>query len=392
MDKTLCGVSALRYYRVPPRYLYALPCLPDFDTPYGRGQIRESYLAADVLGLPLNALELGGRRLHSSMVAPRFWSSDLPAGAIVDTPFDYAVTSPVLTLLMVSPYVSIVHLALLIYEFVGTFTVFAPSPELEEIYREAIGGIRRISLDDWHRVACDVIAKERGIAADRSGSAAGSDLWSRPALLTLDELDAFIEANAGMHGIKNLALARRYVTGVTASPFEARASVLLASSRALGGAGFTGVRNNVRIDLDADARKICGSSYVKGDLVWSARAGRPLTILECQGAMVHGGWGAAAADDDRALAVNLYCKNGNSFTWCFRKARCSHTWRSSKTMGKVGKIAWKRALWIVCPRRAVEETGPPPNHRLRLERAPVRGGPWLDRGGPARVDRYSRLP
>lgn len=245
----------------------------------------------------------GNQTPISNVVAPRFWSSDLPAGAIVDTPFDFAVTSPVLTLLMVSPYVSIVHLALLIYEFVGTFTVFAPSPELEEIYREAIGGIRRISLDDWHRVACDVIAKERGIAAGRSGSAAGSDLWSRPALLTLDELDAFIEANAGMHGIKNLALARRYVTGVTASPFEARASVLLASSRALGGAGFAGVRNNVRIDLDADARKICGSSYVKGDLVWSARAGRPLTILECQGAMVHGGWGAAAADDDRVLAL-----------------------------------------------------------------------------------------
>ena len=303
MDKTLCGVSALRYYRVPPRYLYALPCLPDFDTPYGRRLIRESFLATDVLGLPLNALELGGRRLHSNVVAPRFWSSGLPAGAIVDTPFDFAVTSPVLTLLMVSPYVSIVHLALLIYEFVGTFTVFAPSPELEEIYREAIGGIRRITLDDWRRVACDAIAKERGIAADRSGSAAGSDLWSRPALLTLDELDAFIEANAGMHGIKNLALARRYVTGVTASPFEARASVLLASSRVLGGAGFAGVRNNVRIDLDADARKICGSSYVKGDLVWPARAGRPLTILECQGALVHGGWGAAAADDDRALAL-----------------------------------------------------------------------------------------
>ena len=216
MDKTLCGVSALRYSRVPPRYLYALPCLPDFDTPSGRRLIRESFLATDVLGLPLNALELGGRRLHPNVVAPRLWSSGLPVGAIVDTPFDFAVTSPVLTLLMVSPYVSIVHLALLIYEFVGTFTVFAPSPELEEIYREAIGGIRRISLDDWRRVAGDVIAKERGIAADRSGSATGSDLWSRPALLTLDELDAFIEANAGMHGIKNLALARRYVTGVTA--------------------------------------------------------------------------------------------------------------------------------------------------------------------------------
>lgn len=294
MDKVLCDISALRYYRTPPRYFQVLPRLPDFETPYGRTGLRENVLATRVLGLPIHGLELKGERLHSDLVRLHYWNGTLPSEAIKETPFDASVTSPLCTLLMLSTHISIVHLALLIYEFIGTFSVFDPDSEMQAWFLQAAGSDGD-KLDDWRRV--------KGEGGD------SGDLWSRPALLALDDIDECIEKCAGMRGVKNLALARRYVTGVTASPFEARASILLGTSRTLGGAGFTGLRNNYVIGLDADARRICGLSYVMGDLVWPEKAGRtprdsrPLTILECQGSIVHGGAKRSAADDDRALAL-----------------------------------------------------------------------------------------
>lgn len=289
MDKVLCDISALRFYRVPPRYLYALPPLPDFDTPYGRSLVRSSFLAREVLGLPLHALALNGPGVHSNLVKSHVWRGDLPFSSVVDTPFDVSVTSPLLTLRMLSARLSEVELAMLIYEFTGTFSVFSPSKELEEACSDARMGHIPSDWGVWKRVT------------NRYGTP--TDLWCRPPLLKMDEIRECIDMDKGGRGRKRLERAMRLVTGEVASPFEAQASMLLAAPRPFGGRGLKGVRNNMRIDLDRDARRICDLSHVVGDLVWPGNERHRTVVVECQGAVVHDAPSAAAADDDRALAL-----------------------------------------------------------------------------------------
>ena len=151
MDKVLCDISALRYYRTPPRYFQVLPQLSDFETPYGRLELRENALAMRVLGLPIHGLELKGGRPHSNLVRPHVWNGALPSEAIQETPFDVSVTSPLFTLLMLSTHVPVIHLALLIYEFTGTFSIFNPDSEMQAWFLRTVGNDGD-KLDDWRRV------------------------------------------------------------------------------------------------------------------------------------------------------------------------------------------------------------------------------------------------
>ena len=289
MEKIICDISALRYYRTPPRYLYALPEICDFDTPYGRSKLREDPVASRILGIPIHALSLGGTRLTSTLVQQHFRTKDIPANSIIDTPFGASVTSPLLTLLMLAPKLDPIELALLIYEFTGTFTISAMNRELAREIGLSMGANRLERLDAWRTVGDD---------PERSNG-----LWSRPSLITLDAIRDFLALGTGFRGAPRLQRAMRYVTGCVASPFEAKASMLLGAPRILGGEGLSGMRNNLPIRLDDYARRICGKQVVYGDIVWEATREHPAVILECQGAIVHDSAFSAQDDDDRALAL-----------------------------------------------------------------------------------------
>lgn len=289
MTKILCDISALRYYRTPPRYLYALPPIPDFDTPYGRSQLRKSPIAASIIGVPIHALRIDQDRLTSTLVKQHLWTKRMPAEAVVDTPFDVSVTSPLMTLLMLSTHLDPIQTALLIYEFTGTFSFFTPNYDLEQSIFQAVNRHTLEKLDSWQRI---INAKGMPTA-----------LWRRPPLLELDDIQELIDSEKGMRGRNRLAQALRYVTGKTASPFEAKASMLIGSSWQLGGLGLGQFDNNKRIKLNDSAQQICGQKNAYGDLVWEETPTHPMVIVECQGEMVHDAPGRARADDDRALAL-----------------------------------------------------------------------------------------
>lgn len=289
MEKILCNISALRFYRVPPRYLYMMPNLPDFDTPFGRSELRGSPAVSEIFGLPIHALDTKRSLLHSTLVRPHRWDGPLPMGSIRETPHDVSVTSPLLTLLMLAYRFTPIQLAMLLYELVGKFTFFTSTQMLEE----ACKGLP--PAPDWEF--------DGGWKMVRDAKGGPSGLWQRPPLLTMDQVNEFIDRGRGVRGRWKLAQAMRYVTGVTRSPFEACASMLLCAPRRLGGRGFGGVQNNFRIDLSEDARTICGLSYAEGDLTWPATARHPTTIVECQGRMTHSSVEASESDDDRALAL-----------------------------------------------------------------------------------------
>lgn len=285
MEKIVCDITALRYYRTPPRLFHALPTICDFETPYGRTLLRDDPVATQLFDIPIHALSLNNDRLTSTLVFQHFRTGQLPDGSIVDTQFDFSVTSPLLTLLMLGYHLDPIELAMLIYEFTGSFALFSPT----KIIAPMVDDERLSDLDDWIRV---------GAASMKPG-----DLWSRPALLKLSAIEELIESSPGMRGIRKLRRAMRYVTGSVASPFEAKASMLLGAPRTMGGAGLGGFTNNCRIDLDERAQATCGKSHLFGDIVWPENEVRGAVVLECQGAVAHGSCAAAQADDDRALAL-----------------------------------------------------------------------------------------
>lgn len=289
MTKVLCDISALRYYRTPPRYFYALPPIPDFDTPYGRGRLRQSPVATRIIDIPIHALSFGHDRLTSTLVKQHLWSKDLPAGAIVDTPFDVAVTSPLLTLLMLSTHLDPIDTALLIYEFTGLFSLYSPSKEMDDAICQSVKQGKFERLDSWRRIT--------------SAQGKPTDLWVRKPLLEIDDIHHILDAGKGMRGRNRLAKAMRYVTGKVASPFEAKTSILIGSPRRVGGLGFAGFKNNLEIKLDDNAQRICGLKNAYGDIVWEATSDHPMVIVECQGEMAHNSRDRAQADDDRALAL-----------------------------------------------------------------------------------------
>lgn len=289
MEKTLCDISAFRFLRIPPQYLSVLPRLPDFDTPFGRRQLRDDHLAANVLGLPLHTLELDGRGITSTVVKPHMWSTPLPPQAIHDTPYDVSVSSPLFTALMLSRHVSKIRLAMIMYELMGTFTLFTPSETLEAAYAQYRKEHGTPRVQHWRRLI--------------SVKGKATNLWSRPPLISRAELDLFLGAISQQYCSQRLRQAARLVTGVTASPFEAQASLLLSAPRATGGMGFPELRNNLRINLDGGARRICGLSYVYADLAWEKTEKHPLIVVECQGGAVHDEHEKGLADDNRALAL-----------------------------------------------------------------------------------------
>lgn len=213
----------------------------------------------------------------------------MPAEAVVDTPFDVSVTSPLMTLLMLSTHLDPIQTALLIYEFTGTFSFFTPNCDLEQSIFQAVNRHTLEKLDSWQR-----IINAKGMP---------TVLWRRPPLLELDDIQELIDSEKGMRGRNRLAQALRYVTGKTASPFEAKASMLIGSSWQLGGLGLGQFENNKRIKLNDSAQQICGQKNAYGDLVWEETPTHPMVIVECQGEMVHDVPGRARADDDRALAL-----------------------------------------------------------------------------------------
>ena len=105
-----------------------------------------------ILGIPIHALSLGGERLTSTLVHQHFRTKRIPPDGIVDTPFGVSVTSPLFTLLMLAGKLDPIELALLIYEFAGTFTSSAMDPRLAREIECSVSKDQLNGLDEWQVV------------------------------------------------------------------------------------------------------------------------------------------------------------------------------------------------------------------------------------------------
>jgi len=172
------------------------------------------------------------------------------------------------------------------YELCGKFTVYAPSKELEALLPSP-DDARKLGFG-WQRVV-----DPRGMP---------SSLWMREPLVEIHELKDFAEDIKGVRGARTFSAAADMVLGVTRSPLEVKAAMLLGLPRTKGGFGFLLETDRV-IRLDASARSIVGKDYLVADLYLESSDGTRALDIECQGAVVHSGLGAAISDADRACAI-----------------------------------------------------------------------------------------
>ena len=266
------------------------PPYPDRACDRNRIGFNSHVLTQEVLGGPVHLLACDRKhRLNNSSTISHLVTNELPPGCMQETGLGISTTSPLYTLLNLAGHASDVHLAMAMYEFCGTFSVFQPSPLVETL------------LD---QIDCtELIPRSFGWQRVKSPTGKKTNLWKREPLVEINELQRFAVQMKSARGGRRFARAAKYVTGITASPFEAQASMLLSLPRSKGGEGFSNFVNNERIPLSKNARRICSKTACYADLLFDVPGAASPLIVECQGKVVHDDYAAATSDSDRMTAL-----------------------------------------------------------------------------------------
>ncbi len=289
MDLLLCGESAFKFHRIPPRVLALYPEIPLPVEDSTHVKRAASPLVADFLGTPLHRIVTEEQsRNCTKLYRSHYFKHELPPGSLHETDHGFQVASPAMTLLSLSGQISRIHLLMVLYELCGSFTVCNLNERSEYLLQQALAQKFLLPNEEWQRVI------------DVGGN--GTSLWMRPPLLTIGELKTFCDHARGFHGIKNLSWTLDCFTGKTASPFEVQASMLLAMPRAAGGEGLP-VKNNHRIQLSETAQRIYHRASCYADIFIDGQGGNAGVIIECQGRSVHANTAAAILDSNRTTAL-----------------------------------------------------------------------------------------
>ena len=305
MNEVLCSKTAFRYWRCPPQIRDLYPCLPEnFEGPQ---RLAASTLICDVLKSPLFVLQLADDARHSSGLKRSVsYAFEPDHGDILETDLGFRVTSPLMTLFTMARVASSLDLVMMMYEFCGWFTLYKPPSHLECSLSKH-GNVITTDETDSPDQEEDLLALSdhwvRIVAAYGKNAGKLTKLWRRPPLVSVDELRSFAAKHRrDRYGQKFYAAAAK-VFGITASPLEVQAALLLALPRDQGGYGFEHVSLNDWTPLTKPAKLLTWSKEFYGDVVLVNPKLMKTVIIECQGEMVHGSGAILPSDSNRMLAL-----------------------------------------------------------------------------------------
>ncbi len=320
MDITICDITALHYWRIPP-VVQLLAAAPQVDTRLARiltsydleqlsanfadaqkkfkkkhcGNAGEDYRAL-AAAIPLLALcgdgpfdilcSRKGEIHDSDLVRPRLWRQGLPAGSIREATDTFGVTSPEFTLQQAASHMNFEETLLVATEFCGSFSVFHTPEPMAGIIQRLCGQGRLPKIGGWSP------------CLDSNGAL--TDLWSRDPLTTPTALQCFAAETESPRGRERLARAAKLVVAGAASPFEAQVGTLLGLPTRCGGAGLSGFVYNKRIGLAPDAALIAQRSCCYCDLYWDEGVD-----LECHSKTWHAAVDSQLSDFSREAALDL---------------------------------------------------------------------------------------
>ena len=290
MQEALCGATAFRLHRVPPQVQSLFPAFPDINYASGKRELTGYPLNKLGLYLPLSVLTSDRKqRAVRTSVTMHLWSSEMLPGMFCENEMGVTLTSPLYTLLTMASYVPETHLLMAMYELCGDFTVYDPPEDIQTTLNASRGMNLSARYGGWEQVR------------DTRGNP--TSLWRRPPLIEIDELKRFAEATARMRGHKKFSRAASAVTGITSSPFEARASIRLGLSRRLGGEGLSDFVNNQEIRLTSQAFQLAKQDTCYADIFFDETADHGPVDIECHGHSVHDGSTKGGLDANRTLAL-----------------------------------------------------------------------------------------
>lgn len=342
MGAVICDSSALRYWRTPPlvRALVAEDPQAGGFPGVRQDELRELQLgvarereiwrevalaaprgrpvtseAVDSLAWALDRLapsltcpvdvlvDRPGARRPSALVSPRVWSGPVPDGALVRIGEDVWVTSPAFTLLQLAARLSLPRLALVASELCGSFSVYECPEAVRELLERLHEEGRLARLSPW----APAFGRDGGL----------TEVWSRPPLVTPDELSRLVESDGlrGARGRRRLDRAARLVVPGAASPLEVRTAVLLGWPAGLGGEGLSGFSHNARVELSREARQVARRAACYCDLYWPGDGRAGALDLECQSGEFHASEASLLSDADRSTALKLMGVEVVEVTW-----------------------------------------------------------------------------
>lgn len=134
MEETLCGVTAFKLHRVPPQVIGLCPPLSGVSGDHNRREFLSHPVVSEILGAPLHRLVTARCDLSSRKhFRDHLWMAELPLGSIHEHILGINVTSPAMTLLTLATSIPFPQLIMAIYEVCGGFSIFKPTPSLEEL-------------------------------------------------------------------------------------------------------------------------------------------------------------------------------------------------------------------------------------------------------------------
>ena len=253
----------------------------------GRDVLREEPVLTSLLSRPIHLLRfVRSSCFSSSGLSLHYWSGDTfkvfrGLTALTD------ITTIEATLLQLACRLTFHETVMLVSEFLGTFSIL----ELPENWWAKIPSYRQgraLVLPDGWKVVCT-----------REGRPTG--LLQRAPLITKDELLHFADMNNTLRGSHCLLDAVCHAVEGAASPFEVQAAMALGLPRTRGGAGYTDLQINARIDLDERARVIAGRAYCIADIL--IERDERSVVVECQSSLIHNEEGSYLRDGTRTTAL-----------------------------------------------------------------------------------------
>lgn len=215
---------------------------------------------------------------------PRFSANDMPFGSTTPIGENLQVANLPFTLLQLAARASLTRVIMLATEACGSFTIYQAPQPIKDALQTCVRNRRFPVVGGWEPFI--------------DGNGCLTDLWTRPAPTTAQELSRMTLDAAPKRGCERLRVAASLVKPDAASPFEARAGILLGLPRQHGGEGHAGLSFNKRINLSSKAKTLAHRSFCLCDLYWEEGLD-----VECQSTLVHNKANSFLSDSDRTTAL-----------------------------------------------------------------------------------------
>ncbi len=325
MNTIICGISALRFWRMPP-LISLIMTEPEeewrhlgFQSADQLGRLREEMTiestlykdcssgkrwnsagdharniraAAPLLGqcmeLPVDVLVRSRSEARKSgLITPRFYSCPLPPGSTVAITEDISVVTPEFALLQLAATTPLNSCLMIASELFGNYSSYEAPCSFANWFESRVSTVGGRSLlqglDGWS--PCAIGGKLY-------------DLWKRPALVTAESLKATVAHCDSSRGCARALKITELVIPGAASPLESKAGLLLALPKSCGGLGHTRMTHNYEVALSRGSRMLAGKSRCYCDLYWNEGVD-----LEIQSKIAHENESAYLSDSERTAAL-----------------------------------------------------------------------------------------